>query len=190
MTARLILVCHASTDAVRRAAFPTDEPIDERGRAQALALADRLPRGERHCSSPELRARQTAEAMRLDAAPLALLRECNYGTWAGHGFDAVLADSPDTVAQWLSDPMATPHGGESVSSLLQRVVAWLSDEISLDCRSIVVTHATIIRAAIVHALETPPQSFWRVDIAPLSVTRLTGAGGRWNLASSGCVARL
>jgi broad specificity phosphatase PhoE len=39
-------------------------------------------------------------------------------------------------------------------------------------QSIVVTDPAIIRAAIVHAIEATPQSFWRIDIAPLSITRL------------------
>jgi len=53
-------------------------------------------------------------------------------------------------------------------------------------RIIVVTHATIIRAAIVHAIDATPQSFWRIDIAPLSGTRLSGTQGRWNLVSASC----
>jgi hypothetical protein len=34
----------------------------------------------------------------------------------------------------------------------------------------------------------PPQSFWRIDIVPLSMTRLSGANGRWSLSSAGCIA--
>ena len=30
------------------------------------------------------------------------------------------------------------------------------------------------------------QSFRRVDIGPLTVTRLSGTDGRWNIVSSGC----
>jgi broad specificity phosphatase PhoE len=51
-----------------------------------------------------------------------------------------------------------------------------------------VTHASIIRAAVVHAIEAGPQSLWRIDIAPLSITRLSGTNGRWNLTSAGCTA--
>ena len=40
-----------------------------------------------------------------------------------------------------------------------------------------------IRAAIVCALKAPPRSFWHIDIAPLSLVRLSGHGGRWTLAS-------
>jgi broad specificity phosphatase PhoE len=46
-----------------------------------------------------------------------------------------------------------------------------------------VTHASVIRAAIVCALEAEPRSFWRIDIAPLSLTRLSGNHGRWTLVS-------
>ena len=62
MTARLLLVCHASTEATRTAAFPADEPLEDKGRMRAVALAGGLPRADRHWSSPELRTRQTAES--------------------------------------------------------------------------------------------------------------------------------
>jgi broad specificity phosphatase PhoE len=48
---------------------------------------------------------------------------------------------------------------------------------------VAITHASVIRAATVHALEAGPESFWRIDIAPLSLTRLSANNGRWNLAS-------
>jgi len=183
MTARLIIICHASTDAVRRAAFPADEPLDDDGRARAASLAAARPRAERCWSSPELRTRQTAEALELPAIALASLRDCNYGAWRGSTLKEVLARDPDGVAAWLRDPAAAPHGGESLFSLMQRVAQWLDGENAMDRQAILVTHASIIRAAIVHALEAPPQAFWRIDIAPLSVTRLSGTNGRWNLVS-------
>lgn len=189
MTARLILICHGSTDAVRRSAFPADEPLDDQGKAQTAALAASVPRADCVWTSPELRARQTAEALCCDATALPALRECDYGGWKGHAFADVLARDPDGIAAWLHDPAATPHRGESLLSLMQRVAQWLDAEKATDRRALLITHASIIRAAIVHALAAPPQSFWRIDIAPLSVTRLSGAHSRWNLASAGCVLR-
>jgi broad specificity phosphatase PhoE len=188
MTARLVLVCHGSTDAVRKAAFADDEPLDRHGQAEAAALARHLPSAERCWASPELRTRQTAEALQLDASPIPTLRECDYGGWKGSTFEEILARDPQGVAAWLRDPAATPHGGESLLSLLRRTAQWLDAEKAADRRSILITHATIIRAAIVHAIEAAPQSFWRIDIAPLSVTRLSGRAGRWTLASAGCTA--
>jgi len=69
---------------------------------------------------------------------------------------------------------------------MRRVADWLDDEIAVSGQSIVVTHATIIRAAIIHAIQAAPASFWRIDIAPLSITRLSSMNGRWNLTCAGC----
>jgi broad specificity phosphatase PhoE len=188
MTARLPLVCHASTEATRAAAFPADEPLEDKGRMRAAALAGGLPRAVRHWSSPELRTRQTAEALGLDAAIQPMLRECDYGRWTGSSFTAVQAREPEAVNVWLNDLSAAPAGGKSVLDLMERVALWLAAEQANQGQSIVVTHPTIIRAAIVHALEAAPRSFWRIDIAPLSVTRLSGTGGRWNVSAASCTA--
>jgi len=185
MTARLILICHASTEAVRKFAFPADEPLDEHGRADAAALCGSLPCAECYWTSPELRTMQTAESLQLNASVQPMLRDCDYGSWTGQTFDDVYAREPDAVSAWLRDPAAAPHGGESILSLVQRVAGWLAGEYARHQQSILVTHATIIRAAIVHAIEATPQSFWRIDIAPLSMTRLSGTNGRWNLVSAG-----
>jgi broad specificity phosphatase PhoE len=187
VTARLILICHASTAAVRSSSFPADEPLDEHGKDSAAALAGRLPSADQWLTSPELRTRQTAEALGLDAAVEPRLRDCDYGSWSGRSFKDVYAREPEAVAVWLRDPASMPHGGESVLSLMQRVADWLQGEQSHHRKSIVVTHSAIIRAAIVDAIGAPPQSFWRIDIAPLSITLLSGSNGRWNLASSGCM---
>lgn len=186
MTARLILVCHASTNAMRKSTFPLDEPLDDRGRNETASLAGRLPRADRCWTSPELRSRQTAQGLGLDAKPVPMLRDCDYGDWSGRSFEEVYASEPEGAAAWLRDPAATPHHGELILSLLQRVATWLAGEQAQHQQSIVVTHATIIRAAIAHAIEAPPHSFWRIDIAPLSATRLSGSNGRWNLVSAGC----
>jgi len=186
MTARLILVCHASTDAVRGVAFPADEPLDARGKTDAAALAGHLPHADRYLTSPELRTRQTAEVLGLNAQSLSLLRDCDYGRWSGRSFADVQSREPEAIAAWRRDPVTTPHGGESILDLMRRVAAWLSGEQAEHRRSIVVTHATVIRAAIIHVLKAPPRSFWRIDIAPLSCTRLSGTDGRWNLMAAGC----
>jgi broad specificity phosphatase PhoE len=183
MTAVVTLICHASTVAVREAAFPADEPLDDRGRARAAKLAGDLPSANRWLTSPELRTRQTADALQLNAEVQPQLRDCDYGRWSGSTFDDVCAREPEAAAAWLSDPAAVPHGGESILSVMGRVAGWLAAEQTQHRRSIIVTHATIIRSAIVHAIAAPPQSFWRIDIAPLSITRLSGSNGRWNFVA-------
>ncbi|HEY7244379.1 MAG TPA: histidine phosphatase family protein [Xanthobacteraceae bacterium] len=185
MTARLLLICHGSTDAVRRAAFPRDEPLDDRGKARAVELVEHLPSVDRCWTSPELRTRQTAEALALSASIQPMLRECDYGRWAGRTLSEIVADEPHAAESWLRDPAAAPHGGEPILDLVRRVAIWLADEQARGQRSIAVTHSTIIRAAIIHVMDAPAQSFWRIDIAPLSFTRLSSRNGRWNMISSG-----
>jgi broad specificity phosphatase PhoE len=102
-----------------------------------------------------------------------------------------VADPPNRRSTWierLRDPAAAPHAGESILDLMGRVATWLADESVRDQRSIAITHSTIIRATIVHVMDAPPQSFWRVDIGALTVTRLNGLRGRWNLSAAGCTA--
>lgn len=186
MTARLIMISHASTDAVRKARFPADEPLDERGKTHAAELAGKVPSADRCWTSPELRTRQTAEGLRLDANVQSRLRECDYGRWTGSTISEVSEREPHAVNTWLRDPTTAPHGGETILAFIQRVTVWLADEQAHDRRSVIVSHSTIIRAAIVGAMEAPPHAFWRVDIAPLSVTRLSSSDGRWRVLSSGC----
>ena len=128
MTARLTLICHGSTDAVRAAAFPMDEPLDHHGKTGATELVGRLPNVDCCWTSPELRTRQTAEALGLSANVQPMLRECDYGRWAGKRFSEIVADEPDAANSWLHDPAAAPHGGESILDLMGRVATWLADE--------------------------------------------------------------
>ena len=183
MTTRLKLLCHASTSAVRSAAFPLDEALDPQGRQRLAAFPHRLRQNDRCFTSPALRATQTAEALGLDATVETALRDCDYGKWTGHSFEEVQARQPEAVAEWMRNPEAAPHGGESVAALIARVSAWLGAQNSTPGVIVAVTHASVIRAAIVCALEAEPRSFWHVDVAPLSLTRLSGNHGRWTLVS-------
>jgi broad specificity phosphatase PhoE len=46
---------------------------------------------------------------------------------------------------------------------------------------VAVTPPAVIRAAILGALDMPPKSFWRIDIAPVSRTALHFRKGNWTL---------
>lgn len=185
MTPRLTLLCHASTDAVRRAAFPDDEPLDEHGARQAAAAADGLGAFDRSWTSPALRARQTAAALRLSAAADPALRDCDFGRWAGLRLVDLQAQQPDAVASWIGDPAAAHHGGESMLDVMHRVAAWLDERRQDAGHGIAVTHPAVIRAAVIHVIGAPPQAFWRIDVEPLSRTDLRRNGDRWTLRSTG-----
>lgn len=123
---RLILVRHAATAQTRRGAFcgaECDPELDEIGRRQAAALADRLAVLAPDAvlvTSPQARARQTAEAIahRLDTVPRVEPRlvEVSYGAWDGLTFDQVAVGWPAELDAWLAATSVAPPGGESMDS--------------------------------------------------------------------------
>src|SRR5262245_21156138 len=176
---RLLLVRHAPTDATRRAAFPGDEPLDEDARRQVAALAGRLPRSYEALSSPALRCRETARAAGLEATAEPALAECDFGAWAGRS----LAEIDEAAARaWMTDPESAPHGGESLSQFARRVAGWLDEQARRDGAAVAVTHAGVVKGALVHALGAPLASFWRIDVAPLAITELHAHDGRWTVS--------
>lgn len=188
MTARLTLIAHAATEAQRRAAFPLDEPIAEREIAKIAALNWTAPRANRVLSAPELRARQTSHALRLKPTLSEELRDCGYGTWSGRAMDEVQVEDPEGMIAWLTDPTSAPHGGESIANLITRVGSWMEEQREV-AHTIAVTHPSVIRGAIVHALQLPLATFWRIDVAPLSLTDLRFNGRSWSLRCAGCSLR-
>ena len=80
---------------------------------------------------------------------------------------------------WLTDVIAAPHGGESIANILQRIAGWLEQRIRENGHHVAVTHAAVIRCAILHAVGAPTHSFWHIDIGPLSATELRHDGSRW-----------
>jgi broad specificity phosphatase PhoE len=180
VTRRLLLVRHASTDAVRAAAFGADEPLDVSGRVAAVQLAARLSRADEVLVSAARRAQETAEHAGLVATGEAP-GECDFGRWAGRTLRELADEDPDAVRAWMTDPDASPHGGESLTALLRRVRAWLAEQAEGDRTAIAITHAGVVKAAVVAALDAPPLAFWRIDVAPTSITELHAHDGRWTV---------
>jgi broad specificity phosphatase PhoE len=183
MPCRLTLIAHASTAAVRAAAFPLDEGLDEAGKKTARALAGTLPSYAAAWTSPARRAVETAAALALDAVAEPLLRDLDVGRWSGRAFSDVEKSEPGEAMRWLSDPSAAPHGGESVEQLLMRIREWLAAVAGRRGRLVAVTHPAVIRAAIVAAIEAGPNTFWRIDVPPLGIAELGSNGQRWMLRS-------
>ncbi|MFB8354446.1 histidine phosphatase family protein [Streptomyces niveus] len=184
MTTRVTLISPALSAALREARF-ADGPLDAAGRRQAEgvrgAVADAFAdAGQLVFASPSSRCEQTAGALGLVAEPLPELRGCAMGRWRGLRLDEVAATEPQSVAAWLADPGAAPHGGESLDALHTRVGHWL-DALPADARVLAVAEPDVVRALTVHAIGAPAEVFWRIDVLPLTATELSGRNGRWNL---------
>lgn len=184
MTLRLILVAHGATSATRRGAFPRDEPLEPRASARASVVRTRLPRAARILTVPALRAQQTAEALGLAAEVDDELRDCNYGRWAGLRLDELAQSDPHGLAAWRGDLESTVHGGESLAAVSRRVARWLDRQaVERSGTLIAITHAPLVRAAVLHVIGAPLGAFWKIDIAPLSCTAVGNDGARWTLSA-------
>ena len=177
---RLTLLSHAMTDAMAAGRFPTDEPLNSVGHRQ-IDTSIELGVTERAYCGPEKRTRQTAELLGLHASVDNRLADLDCGRWRGDVLGGVLAAD---LAMWLTDPTRAPHGGESVVELISRVRAWMDSLTANRIRLVAVTHPAVIRAAILVALDAPPISFWRIDVAPASRTVMHFRGHAWTLRSN------
>ena len=185
MISRLILMSCGATEALRRARFARDEPLEPKALAQAQALAQFLPRADLIWCSPALGARQTAEALGLDAAPLDMLRDQSPGDWAGLTLDQVSALDPAALIAWATDPAAAPPGGESLTDIAQRLAPVLAGRLTTPGTLLAITHPAVIRLAAVLVLGAPLVSAQKIDIEPLTITDLRSDGRRWHLRSLG-----
>ncbi len=175
---RLTLLCHGMTEAMSAGRFPTDEPLNDLGTRQVRAAAGDPGSVGRVVAGPETRTRQTAELCGWQPDLEADLADLDCGRWAGRSLTDI---DPLALRRWMSDPTSTPHGGESITALIERTTRWLGLISATPGRLTAVTHPAVIRAAILSALDAPPESFWRIDIPPASRTVLHHRGGMWTM---------
>ncbi len=181
-TRTLLLVRHGTTSAVRRAAFPLDESLDVSARSAAADAAGSIGRLDAAYTSPARAAVETALALGTDADVEPALADCDPGRWGGRTLADLQEVEPDALAAWLTDPDATPPGGESLSSVRIRLDTWLATQAERDPgRVLAVTHAAPIRAAAASVLDLSHEATARLDLAPMSVTEVSVRAGRWRL---------
>jgi broad specificity phosphatase PhoE len=185
MTARLDLLAHGASAATRGAWFPDDDSLEASALGALEALWGRLRPYAHVLTSPARAARETAHALGFDAEVEMALSDCDFGRWRGLASKDVAEREPDAFAAWLGDPAAAPHDGESVAGLIERTGAWLTQALPRESATLAVTHASVVRAAIVNTLGAGSSAFARIDVAPLSLARLSGHAGRWNLVALG-----
>lgn len=185
MIVRLTMICSGATEATRRARFPIDEPLEARAVTKAARMAGMLDRIDRLWTGPSLRACQTAYALAADAIIREELRDQDSGEWTGLSVAAFQETQPEILAALAADPHAAPAGGESFADVNRRISPLMDELIALRGHTVAVTHAAIVRAAIVHVLGAPLSVFSSIDVEPLSMADFRSDGQRWMLRGCG-----
>jgi broad specificity phosphatase PhoE len=168
----ILLARHGETDwnLERRVQGHTDRPLNETGRAQAFALADRLSTESLDAvySSDLARARETAAVIAgrhgLDVIETSDLREKDFGSWEGLTDTEIMARFPNAQRGEWGD-------GESRAELADRVVAALTEIAAAHFggRVLVVTHGGPMRAALAHSGSELPPLIANCDVVHLTV---------------------
>lgn len=161
--------------------------LDDKGRAQAAGLVDRvegLPI-KALVRSPLLRCRMTLEplagALGLDPLIDDRLAEVDYGQWTGRALKDLVKEPLWSVVQQQPSAAVFPDG-EGLAQVQARAVAAvrehdrrLAEEHGADVLWVACTHGDVIKSVVADALGTHLDSFQRItaDPASMSVIRYT-----------------
>lgn len=183
----MLLVRHGRTTANTGGTLAGWTPgvhLDDRGRAQAAALATRLAELPLAAvvSSPLERCLETAaplvEGRGLEVVADERLGECHYGDWTGAALKD-LAKQPlwKLVQQHPSGVVFPGAGGESLRGVQQRAVdavrevgARVAAEHGPEALWVAVSHGDVIKAVLADALGMHLDAFQRIVVDPCSVS--------------------
>jgi broad specificity phosphatase PhoE len=175
------LIRHGSCAALRQTLWGRTPGVclNEKGKLQVQQLMERLREitFEALYSSPLERAVETAEtiarAMNLEVNTNSAFNEIDFGDWTGKSFEGLSSDEHWRHFNAVRSAVRIP-GGESFLEVQTRVVNEF-EGLSLqhvDARVGIVTHADIIKAAIVYFAAMPIDLLHRIEISPASVNVL------------------
>jgi broad specificity phosphatase PhoE len=187
---KLILTRHGHVEGISPERFRgrAELPLTELGRREAEMTAARIAASWRpaaiytspmgHCV-----ATGAAIAKPLGLAPSAILRlnDIDYGDWQGLTRDEARARWPAELDLWYAHPdWAAIPNGESLQQVLTRAVAALRDIVRRhpDDTVVLVSHDSVNRVLLLHALELPLSRYWRFRESPCCINELDlGADG-------------
>jgi len=150
--------------------------LDDRGQAQAAALAARL--GDLPLdaivSSPLDRCRQTAEAIAAGRSVLTDDRfgECQYGDWTGKPLKKLVHEPLWRVVQAHPSAVTFP-GGESMPDVQHRAVAAVREwnaKLGAAATYLICSHGDVLKAIIADSLGLHLDQSQRIQVDPCSLT--------------------
>ena len=187
----LLLVRHGRTAANSGGVLAGRSPgvdLDDHGRAQAVALAERLDPLPlvRVVSSPLERTLATAAALvgrggtravqRPEVRQDERLTECDYGDWTGRSLKTLVKEDLWRTVQSRPSAAVFP-GGEGLADVQHRAVqavrehdAAVEAEHGPDALWVAVSHGDVIKAVLADALGLHLDGFQRIVVDPCSVS--------------------
>lgn len=192
--ATVLLIRHGRTAANASGVLAGWTPgveLDEEGRRQAAACADRLAgiTPVEIVTSPLTRTLQTTDVLRERAWPEVPVTECDrigecrYGAWTGQPLTDLMKDPLWSAVQShpssVTFPPSAEFAHESLAAMSARAVAAVREtdarimrEHGDDAVWVAVSHGDVIKAVLADAAGTPFDLFQRFAVGPASVSAI------------------
>lgn len=159
---RIDFLRHGETQGGPRFRGSTDDPLVDVGLEQMKRATGINQRWDRVISSPLARCAEFAEIFaRQNSLTLTFderLKEMHFGAWEGRTAADLMADTPDALTRFWSNPdKYPPPGGEPVARFQARVLDAWSDIVTHHTGQcvLVVTHGGVIRVLLCWLLDRP-----------------------------------
>jgi phosphoserine phosphatase len=190
---RIYLVRHGETEYNRTGRFQgrNDQPLNERGRQQAQALAKAL-QDEKFAAiytSPLPRSLETAGFIRAFHPAVPLIEEPNFmemdlGDFEGLDGRKWMEQNQDFVKAWTQNPAAVRMpGGETLQEVQNRAVEALmgvTDRYDPGSTLLICSHNFVLLTILCHALQIPLARFREVKKGTASYSVLALVGGQFH----------
>ncbi len=179
----IIFVRHGHTKQTEQGRLYTDHAaaLTDKGLLQAASIANWLAR-----EKPELLFASTADrvlnsadiiskTLSLPIVQIPGLNEQNVGDWEGRSYLEIKKEEPDLYKKWCNDPIRNrAPGGESLLDVFDRVSKDINKIIEENAgkKIVLVTHAGVIRSAIIAAMGMPIDNLWRIVVATGSASKV------------------
>lgn len=193
---KLLLARHGETEYNKQRKFygTADVDLDEKGRKQALTLANKVVAAQPTVlvQTNLRRTQETLQPLKGDLPNVPVitipnLAEKGFGAWEGLDADQIEARFPEDWEKWLQAPLTyTPPTVESFAAFKQRVHAglqWLLQHLNDDDTAMVVAHLGSIRL-IYQELVDSAADFYSLDFKAACYTTIAlqdGQATRWQL---------
>ncbi len=156
-----------------------DDPLSEKGWLQMARGVGDFRGWDRIISSPLCRcsdfARSLADKLSVELDIDERFREIGFGAWEGRTKAQLRQERSDEFRAFYADPVNnTPEQAEPVSEFHQRIVAAMDTIYRRYAGQsvLIVAHAGVIRAALVHALGAPVDCMYRFNVRNGGVSRI------------------
>jgi probable phosphomutase (TIGR03848 family) len=159
-------------------------PLDDRGRAQAAALAARLAPVplDAIITSPLERCRQTAETIAAAGEGRPAVQEddrvgeCHYGDWTGRPLKRLAKEPLWRVVQAHPGAARFPgEAGESIMDMQHRAVTAIMDwneRLGAEAVYMICSHGDVIKSIIADSLGMHLDMLQRIQVYPCSLTAI------------------